>query len=127
MAGGVPLSPAIAVLAPSAVYYLRLDLRLGLGMTAILFGMAVAGAAVAALDFRAWLWTGVGLFVVGWIFQGIGHLWEGRKPAFFDDIVGLLIGPIYLLAELVFALGMRRELHGRVESELARITARQSA
>lgn len=126
MAGELPLSPAVGVLGMSAVFYLRLDRQLGVGMIAILFGVAVAGAAVAALDFGAWLWTGVGFFVVGWIFQGVGHLWEGRKPAFFEDIVGLLIGPIYLLAELVFALGLRRDLHGLVQGEIARITAMQA-
>ena len=54
-------------------------------------------------------------FVVGWIIQFVGHYWEGRKPAFFDDIVGLLIGPLFVLAEMGFALGLRKEVQPPIE------------
>lgn len=57
----------------------------------------------------------MGLFVVGWIIQFVGHYWEGRKPAFFDDIVGLLIGPLFVLAEMGFALGLRKEVQQAIE------------
>ena len=49
---------------------------------------------------------GIGLFVVGWVVQLIGHGFEGRKPAFLDDLVGLLIGPLFVVAEAGFLLGM---------------------
>ncbi|MDO4593253.1 MAG: DUF962 domain-containing protein, partial [Comamonadaceae bacterium] len=61
-----------------------------------------------------WLGWGAGLFVVGWIIQFVGHYWEGRKPAFMDDIVGLLIGPLFVLAEMGFALGWRKEVQQAV-------------
>ena len=50
------------------------------------------------------------LFVVGWFFQFVGHYWEGRKPAFVDDIVGLLVGPMFVVAEALFAAGWGRDL-----------------
>lgn len=35
---------------------------------------------------------GVGLFIVGWILQFIGHAFEGNMPAFFSNPVYLLVG-----------------------------------
>lgn len=43
---------------------------------------------------------GVGLFVVGWIFQFIGHKIEGNKPAFFRNLIFLLVGPCWMLIKL---------------------------
>jgi uncharacterized membrane protein YGL010W len=45
----------------------------------------------------------------------VGHVWEGRKPAFFDDLRGLLVGPMFVLAELLMALGLLRGLRETIE------------
>ena len=58
------------------------------------------------------------LFVVGWAIQFVGHLFEGRKPAFMDDLVGLLVGPLFIVAEWGFALGLRKELLAAIENQL---------
>jgi uncharacterized membrane protein YGL010W len=51
------------------------------------------------------------LLVVGWFFQLLGHaVFEGRKPAFMDDLSHTLIGPMFVVAKLMVALGLRREL-----------------
>ena len=42
----------------------------------------------------------LGLFVVGWIFQFVGHAIEGKPPAFFSNPAYLLIGPIWLWKKL---------------------------
>jgi uncharacterized membrane protein YGL010W len=34
----------------------------------------------------------IGLFVVGWIFQFVGHAYEGKRPEFFKDLRFLLVG-----------------------------------
>lgn len=38
---------------------------------------------------------GIFLFVVGWIFQFIGHAFEGKAPSFFRDPTFLLVGPAW--------------------------------
>ncbi len=40
----------------------------------------------------------LGLFVVAWIGQFIGHHYEGKRPSFFKDVQFLLIGPLWLLS-----------------------------
>ena len=112
---GITLTPAILVAAAAVIFYLLLDLRFGLAM-AVLNGFFVwVGYAVAQQSTGVWLGTGIGLFVVGWILQFVGHYWEGRKPAFVDDITGLIIGPLFVVAEAAFGFGMRDALRREVE------------
>lgn len=113
---GVPLSPAVAAAAASLLFYARLDLRYGAAMAAVLAAMLAAGHWLAGQATAVWLGSGIGLFVVGWIIQFVGHHYEGRKPAFVDDLVGLLVGPLFVMAELGFALGLRKDVQQAVDA-----------
>jgi uncharacterized membrane protein YGL010W len=64
------------------------------------------------LVFFNWRWA-LGLFVAGWIFQFIGHLIEGNKPAFFSNPVYLLIGPLWLLRKIGQALPRQSPRSGK--------------
>ena len=119
-----PLTPALAVAAAFSAYYLRLDLRNGVVLAALLALALRGAAALAALDTAAWLAWGGGLFVVGWVFQFVGHWWEGRKPAFVDDLVGLVIGPLFVVAEAGFLLGLRREVQAEVNATAGPVARR---
>lgn len=48
----------------------------------------------------------VGIFVVAWIGQFIGHKIEGKKPSFFKDLFFLLIGPIWTMHTLSRQMGI---------------------
>ncbi|WPC05006.1 Mpo1-like protein [Pseudomonas benzenivorans] len=111
---GLWLSPATLAALLAAAFYLRLDLRFGLLMAALLGLCLWAGMALAAQGTALWLSAGLGLFVVGWVIQFVGHHYEGRKPAFVDDLMGLAIGPLFVVAEAAFLLGLRRELERAV-------------
>ncbi|WP_394191123.1 DUF962 domain-containing protein [Pseudoalteromonas atlantica] len=104
----------IAVLA-SVVYYLMLSFSLGMIMAVILALMAWPASLVSQLSVYEWLSMSIGIFVLGWILQFIGHYFEGKKPAFVDDVVGLIIGPLYVLAEALFMLGLYRDLEQKIE------------
>jgi uncharacterized membrane protein YGL010W len=45
-------------------------------------------------------------------------VFEGKKPAFVDDLVGLLVGPLFVAAELGFALGLRLPLRDAIEARV---------
>ena len=115
--GGLLLSPAWGVVALVSAFYLRLHLGLGAVLAALLVGCALLGQAVASGPTALWLGWGVGLFVVGWVFQFVGHIYEGRKPAFVDDLMGLLQGPMFVLVEAMFALGLLPALRQVVEAD----------
>ncbi|MFN0159585.1 MAG: DUF962 domain-containing protein [Burkholderiales bacterium] len=124
---GMSLNPAILVTLAAGVYYLMLDFRLGAGLTAIIAAMCWISVPIAGQSTGVWLGAGIALFVTGWIIQFIGHYYEGRKPAFVDDLVGLLIGPLFVLAEMVFALGMRRPLQHAIEARVGPTLIRELA
>jgi uncharacterized membrane protein YGL010W len=110
--------PAWIVGAAAALFYLRLSFGYGLAMSALLFVALIGASRVAEAGAAVWLATGVGLFVLGWIVQFVGHYYEGRKPAFVDDLIGLLIGPLFVVAEIAFALGFSRELKRAIEAQV---------
>ncbi len=125
--GGLTLSPAVLVSGLVLLYYLRLDLGFGLVM-AVLFALALGvGRWSAALPVATWLSLGIGGFVVGWIIQFVGHAYEGRKPAFVDDVMGLLIGPLFVVAEALFMVGIRPGLRRAVEQQAGPVRRRPAA
>ena len=115
MAGEMPVSPALLGALAASIFYFRLDTRFGLVMAALLAAQLVAGQWVALQTTAVWLATGIGLFVVGWVIQFVGHYYEGRKPAFVDDLTGLIVGPLFVVAEWAFVLGLRKEVQAAVE------------
>lgn len=116
--GPMPLSLAVLGAGAAAVFYLGTDLRFGLLMSALLVPVVWGGARLAESSTGVWLGVGVGLFVVGWAFQFVGHYYEGRKPAFVDDLVGLLVGPMFVVAEVGFALGLLGPVRQAIEARV---------
>jgi uncharacterized membrane protein YGL010W len=86
---------AVVLIFAASVYYLALDWKLGLGMLAFSNIMYIAGAALP-------LSVNIVLFILGWIFQFIGHsVYEKRQPAFVRNLVHLLVGPLWILKGMV--------------------------
>jgi uncharacterized membrane protein YGL010W len=100
--GQVPLFPVfgftvtaaeLAILVFSA-YYLTLDLSLGTLMLAAYVVLDVVGRALPP-------WPALGLFVGGWILQGVGHyVYEKNSPAFFRNFLHLAVGQLWILAKV---------------------------
>ena len=114
--GGLALTPAWLAFAGAAAWYLsRGNLVLGLAVSAAVACLLWLGQAVAGGSIVSWLAWGLGFFGVGWVIQFVGHWYEGRKPAFVDDLVGLLVGPMFVTAEALFALGWGKPLLQEIE------------
>jgi len=94
---------AYALIAFGVVYYAIMSFPLALGMAAL------AALMIAPLPWLGpkVLWIALGVFVVAWIGQFIGHAIEGRKPKFLQDLQFLLIGPAWLLQFVYKAAGIR--------------------
>ena len=109
----IPL--ATVVIALTCLYYLMLSLSMGLIMAVCLSVLSIAAKPVVSLSTELWLAVSIGSFVVGWVFQFIGHYFEGKKPAFVDDLIGLVIGPLFVLAELLIMLGFYKDIAEHIE------------
>lgn len=115
-AGALHLSAAWAAIVLLLAYYFVLDVALALLMTPLLALAAWFGAWCAALPTSQWLSIGVGAFVAGWAVQFVGHVFEGRKPAFLDDVASFIIAPLFVVVEVLCALGLRKDLHAALRA-----------
>jgi uncharacterized membrane protein YGL010W len=89
------------------VYYIWLSIPLAVGM--LLFTSAIVGLILLheqSVSLQLWQ-TSLGIFVVAWIGQFIGHKIEAKKPSFFQDLHYLLIGPLWLLGFIYRRLGIQ--------------------
>jgi uncharacterized membrane protein YGL010W len=113
---GVALTPAWLAFALAAAWYMtRGSLLLGVAVSAAVGILVKLGHEVAGGGVGVWLGWGTGVFAIGWLIQFIGHWYEGRKPAFVDDVIGLLVGPMFVTAEALFMLGWNKPLLAEIE------------
>ncbi|HXH39683.1 MAG TPA: Mpo1-like protein [Thermoanaerobaculia bacterium] len=94
-AGGVRIDAGMLLIILAVIYYLMLEWRLAIPMLVVSAAFYLIGA---------WLpmSVNVALFVLGWIFQFIGHIvYEHRSPAFFRNVLHLLIGPLWILNDVI--------------------------
>ncbi len=96
---------ATAFIALALVYYIVLSRRLALGMLMVVL---ISVLVIDWLDTLPWpLWQSCAtIFVVAWIGQFVGHTVEGKRPSFFRDLQYLLIGPLWILADVYRRLGI---------------------
>lgn len=93
---------ACIAIAASMAFYAWLSLPIAAGMLGVIALMVYP---LTLLGSRA-LVVSVGVFVAAWIGQFIGHVLEGRKPAFMEDLRSLLVGPAWLLGFVYRRLGI---------------------
>ena len=88
------------------LFYWRLSRPLAIGMLLLFVAAGFLNRwLMHVLGPMGLLWLAVGVFVVAWIGQFIGHHIEGRRPSFFTDLQYLLIGPLWTLDKLYRKLG----------------------
>ncbi len=111
------LTPALLVSAAVLLYYLVLDFTFGVVLTVVFTVLLVTanqlfdqlGTPLAYMVFG-------GVFAVSWVAQILGHkVWEHRKPALADNVFQVLVAPLFVAAEIMFALGLKKELKAAIE------------
>ena len=111
----------------TAWYLTRGNLVLGLATSVVNAALIALAHRLAAGSIISWLTWGGGAFAVGWAFQFVGHYYEGKKPAFVDDIVGLLVGPMFVVSEWLFAVGWGRDMQAQIEARVGPTRIRDRA
>ena len=100
---------AAVALVLALVYYLRLSIPMFFGFI-VIGGLTLLGndAIYNAIGQHAGTLTliSLGIFVVAWVIQFIGHKIEGAKPSFLEDVQFLLIGPAWLLHFIYNRIGL---------------------
>jgi uncharacterized membrane protein YGL010W len=114
-AGPGELTLAMATTAWVLIYYLLLDVPLGAAMIIVLGILLYAADAVARMPMMIGVSVFLLAFVGGWVIQLVGHVYEGRKPALVDNLFQIFVAPLFLVAEVFFMLGIRRNTQRKVE------------
>lgn len=92
---GFALDASYLLLLVATAYYLYLDWRFAASM------LAVAGLMLLVAPTLP-LMVHVGIQVAGWILQFIGHgVYEGQRPAFLKNLTHLLVGPVWILNDIL--------------------------
>jgi len=99
---------AVLVMVLAFYWYWRRSHRLAAGLLVVfaLFGL-LAHVLYNQLGAAMLCYVAVGVFVLAWIGQFIGHHYEGRRPSFLTDLSYLLIGPAWLMAKALRKFGVR--------------------
>ncbi len=114
-AGAYTISIATVFAGAVMAFWLLLDPPFGIATALFYLPFLVIADWVAGMTMTTgWIIFGL-FFAGGWAFQLIGHAFEGRKPALVDNLVQIFIAPVFLMAEIWFALGFRRGLREEVE------------
>jgi uncharacterized membrane protein YGL010W len=109
---GASISVALIVVIPLLIVWILLDVGIGLALLVAVVPLVLLAMAIADYASSLEVWSiAAGLFLIGWAFQLVGHaLFEHRKPALMDNPMHLLIGPMFVVAKLFVARGLRRDL-----------------
>ncbi|WP_321391768.1 DUF962 domain-containing protein [Emcibacter sp.] len=120
---GMQVTFAMIFIAIILMFYLFSDLLIGLIAAAVFIPLLKASTYLAPLpDLAGWMWFAV-LFVGGWIFQLVGHVFEGRKPALLDNLFQIFMAPSFLIAEALFHLGLHRGLKEEIGTRVGEYAA----
>jgi uncharacterized membrane protein YGL010W len=87
-----PIDLAIVAGIATLLYYFFIDPR-GALISTVLF------AIIYEVAIRVPWQIALAALVVGWVLQLVGHRFEGTKPKFLENLVYLLIGPLYFFEE----------------------------
>ncbi len=104
------LNWAAIVFVGTLLYYLRLSIPMFLGFILIGGGIVFGNWAIfqaVGMDAGTMALISLGIFVVAWIGQFIGHKIEGAKPSFLEDVQFLMIGPAWLLHFIYKKVGIK--------------------
>ena len=112
----IGVSLALIVAALALIGWIALDAVVGLAMAIMLLPMLLIAEWIARTTSVSTVWIVFAVFFVGgWVFQLVGHVWEGRRPALVDNIFQAFIGPMFIMAEVLVMCGVRTELRGPME------------
>jgi len=107
---GYAVSAGLLVGLAVLVLWISLDRLLGLALIIALVPMWYLGEWIATRtsEITGWI-VFAATFIGGWVFQLVGHVFEGKRPALVSNLFQALIAPMFLMLELLVWLGIRRD------------------
>jgi uncharacterized membrane protein YGL010W len=90
------------------IYYCLLSLKIAFGMLiftliCLFLSELILQATGSSIGLAI---TCIGLFILSWILQFLGHHIEGKKPSFIKDLQYLMIGPAWVISFFYKKIGI---------------------
>ena len=123
MLGGEVVNLAVLLSAVLLLLYILISPMVGLLLLidfSILLWLAMM---VSTMGGDVPFYSFLALFIIGWIIQFWGHVFEGRKPALFDNLVQIFMAPFFLACEAVWAAGLQKGLEEEIEAQTHKFEA----
>lgn len=113
-----PITLAAVLMIALVLFYIVAAPLVGT-IAAFLYGLLLFYAeAIGSLGFPLALQAFAVFFIGGWAIQFGGHIYEGRKPALFDNIMQIFMAPSFLIAELLFKIKLEQGLKAEIDSRI---------
>ncbi|OYT89738.1 MAG: hypothetical protein CFE46_04930 [Burkholderiales bacterium PBB6] len=113
--GPWPVSPAAVLWALSSLWYVtRGEWRLGVLVSLMNAALLGLGAALVGASAAGGLGASAAVLALGLGLQRIGRYYEGHRPRQLRGLAAHLTGPLFALAEVLFATGHARALRQHV-------------
>jgi uncharacterized membrane protein YGL010W len=122
------ITPAWGLFGLVCTWYLtRGHWRLGLAASAAVGALVYAAHQLPTAGIAPWLVCSVGLLMFGALLQSVGHYYEGRRPATWSSPVHLLVGPLFVTAYGLSAIGFMRSVVADLERQVGPVHVRDLA
>jgi len=112
--GWIPISGSVTaatlLLVGSLIYYLSLNSICTVFIAAVTLPLYWLSQWICQQPAVVSVTYFVVTFVVGWFLQLMGHWFEGKRPAFLDNLLQLMSGPLFLAYEFGVFIGVLSEL-----------------
>ena len=97
------LNLGVGLVIISLIFYFSMGPLISFFMLLIVAPMIYGNYLLAQTDVH--LISCILIFVVSWIMQFYGHKIEGKKPSFLEDLLFLLVGPVWVFYPVYKKLG----------------------
>jgi uncharacterized membrane protein YGL010W len=91
------------------VFYARISLKYAFLMGSVAIAFLVASEGLYKIFGSDFVVTSGVVFVLAWVGQFVGHKIEGAKPAFFEDLLFLFVGPVWIAVELAGGASVKHD------------------
>lgn len=113
-----PITLAAVLMIALVLFYIIAAPLVGT-IAAFLYGLLLFYAEViGGLGFPLALQAFLVFFIGGWAIQFAGHIYEGRKPALFDNLMQVFMAPSFLIAEILFKVKLEQGLKAEIDSRM---------
>lgn len=113
-----PITLAAVLMTVLVLFYIFAAPLVGT-LSAFIYGLMLFYAEVIGrIDFMLAVQAFAVFFFGGWAIQFAGHVFEGRKPALFDNILQIFMAPSFLIAELLFKVKLEQGLKAEIDARM---------